>query len=246
MIMQEKEKDTTKIRPLSRSVTLASIGFFLLLCLVLSVATYRIYTTTMYSRFQSELTSVVNYLETNIDYDDMSECARTYVETEKYKECQVFFDTMIDHYTDIHYIYIMQVLDPDAPINIRSICSANSTYEKENEPENVLSLGDGGEGWYSADTARRFKEILEGNQDVFFLNPSSWGVDYTLARPMVNSAGEHFALLCADISADELNRAVYRNIYINIAVIILAGILYTALLLWWMRSNVIRPIKLLE
>lgn len=110
----------------------------------------------------------------------------------------------------------------------------------------VIHLGDGGEGWYDVDTARTFKKILEGEEDVFFLNPSVWGVDYTLARPLIDSTGEHYGLLCADISVDELNTVVYRNIYINISVIIVAGILFIILLLLWMRANVTMPLKLVE
>lgn len=105
--MRDNSEMKTKIRPLNRSVTIVCVAFFALLCVVLSVATYRIYTTTMYDRFQKQLKSIVTYIEGHIDNDDMAECARTYVESEKYKEFQTFFDDMIDRYTDVHYLYIM-------------------------------------------------------------------------------------------------------------------------------------------
>lgn len=235
-----------KIRSLNRSVTVVCISFFAVLCIVLSAATWKIYTATMYERYQKQMVSVLDYVQAHIDTEDMAVCARTYEESETYRQFQAFFDDMIDHYSDVHFLYIMQALDPEAPIKVREICAANSTYEKENEPDMVLHLGDGEESWYDTETAREIRAIQDGAEDVFFLNPSEWGVDYTLARPLIDAAGWHYAILCVDVSVDELNHALYRNIYINIAVIILAGILFTALLIYWMRRSVIRPLKQLE
>ena len=101
-------------RPLSRSVTIVCALFIGLLCVVLSVATYRLYTTSMYTRYQKQMASIVTYIESHFDHDDMSECAKTYVESETYKEFQKFFDDFIDHYDDVHYLYIMQIVEPDA------------------------------------------------------------------------------------------------------------------------------------
>lgn len=232
--------------PLNRSITIVCALFIGLLCVVVSVVTYRLYTTSMYDRYQKQLASIVTYIEGHIDHDDMTECAETFVESEKYRQFQEFFDNYYDLYADVHYLYIMKVVDPDDPIGIYVISSANSTYDKENEPENVLHLGDGDEEWYDKETAQRFREILQGDDDVYYVNPSAWGVDYTLARPLVNSKGEHYGLLCADVSIDEINANVYRNVYITIAMIVLPGILFIVLLILWMRANVTAPLKRLE
>ena len=116
------------MRPLRRSMTLACLVFFILLILLSSLVTYRMYTSSMYERYQKQMASILDYVEAHIDNDDMAECARTYVESEKYRQFQEFFDDFIDHYEDVHYLYIMQIIDPDAPINVREICAANSTY----------------------------------------------------------------------------------------------------------------------
>ena len=234
------------MRPLSKSITIVGAVFFAFLSIVVSVATYNIFTSTMFGRYQKQMASVLNYVESHIDHDDMAQCAATYVESDKYKEFQAFFDDLIDHYEDVHYLYIMQVLDTDDPVKIREICAANSTYEKENEPDMVLHLGDGEEGWFDAETTEKLREILKGNEDVYFMQPSAWGVDYTLARPLVNSAGQHYGILCADVSVDELNTVVYRNIYIIIGVIFVCGSFFIVSLLYWLNVSVVRPIKLLE
>lgn len=234
------------MRPLNRSIFLACVIFFLLLSLVLSWATYHIYATAMYGRYQKQMASILDYVEAHIDNDDMAECAKTYVESDTYKEFQAFFDELIDHYKDVHYLYIMQVLPAGSPAEIVEICAANSTYEKLYDPDMVMHLGDAEEGWYTAETAQEFRNILEGDQDAFVLNQSEWGIDYTLARPLINSAGEHYGLLCADVSVDELNTVVYRNININITIIIASAVLFTVLLLIWIHYTVISPIKRLE
>ena len=125
-----------KMHSLSRSITIVCVTFLAALCAVLSVVTWNIYTNTLFERYRSQMASIIDYVGSYIDVDDMAQCAATYEESEKYKETQAFFDHFVDYYRDLHYLYIIQALDPEAPINIREICAANSTYEKENEPEN--------------------------------------------------------------------------------------------------------------
>ena len=235
-----------RFHPLRRSVFFACVLFFLTLSLLLSVVTYRLYTDSMYSRYRQELTSVANFLETQIDNDDMAECARTYVASEKHQKTQEFLDNFIDQYTDLHYVYLMQVLPADAPVQIKVIITANSTWEKENAPEDVVYLGDGEADWYSPAECQKFREVKEGKEDAFFENESSWGIDYTLSRPMFSSDGECYGLLCLDIALEELNQEIYRNIYINIGLIFGSAIVFILLLLLWMRHNVTGPLRALE
>ena len=234
------------IRPLRRSITIVCVIFIILLSVVLSVTTYRIYTRTMYERYQKQMASILDYVESHIDKDDMAVCARTYEESEKYRVFQRFFDDLIDHYSDVHYLYIQQTLEPGTPLRTREICAANSTWEKENDPDQVMHLGDAGEGWFDPAIEDRFYEIQMGTEDVYLVNPSTWGIDYTLGRPLVSSAGDHFGVLCVDVAIDDLNAVVYRNIYINIAVIVVSGLAFIIALLLWMRSNVIKPIRSLQ
>ena len=233
------------MRSLSKSITVACIAFIMIMCAVLSYATYRIYTKSMYDRYRKQMASIVDYVEAHIDKDDMAECARTYEESDTYREFQAFFDDLIDHYSDVHYLYVMQATGDDR-IPIRELCAANSTYEKENEPDMVLHLGDGEEDWFDAETAQKIWEIQQGDEDVYFVQPSEWGVDYTLARPLVDSEGNHYGLVCVDVSIDQLKATVNRNIYISIALIVAMGLLFTVLLLLWMRRNVTGPVRALE
>lgn len=234
-----------KIRPLNRSITLVCVLFFALLSIVLSVTTYKLYTRTMLNRYQKQMSSVLSYVDKHIDHDDMSTCAQTNVESTTYKKFQAFLDNLVDNYADVHYIYIMRILESGDTPRAREICSANSSYEKEHEPELVLRLGDVEEG-LSPQTEERFYEIQMGDDDVYLKNPSKWGIDYTLARPLVDSKGTHYGMLCVDVAIDDLDDQAYKDVYIHIAVIVAAGLVFTALLLLWMRLNVTNPIKELE
>ena len=234
------------MRSISKSITIACIAFIMIMCAVLSYATYKIYTRSMYDRYKAQMKSIVDYVESHIDIDDMSECSKTYVQSEKYKEAQVFFDDMVDNYEDMHYLYIMQMKGPEEKIRCREIITGNTTYEKENEPDMLLYLGDGEEDWYDDETADEILEIQNGDEDVYFLNPSEWGIDYTLARPLIDSEGNHFAVLCVDVSIDQIKATVNRNIYINIALIAVMGLLFTGMMLMWMNRNVTGPVKELE
>ena len=258
------EKKSAVKYPLNRSIIIVSVIFILLLGIVISAATITVYRTSIYARYEKQMESILNYVEAHIDHDDMAECAETFVKSEKYEAFQAFLDTFIDTYADnafkndpeadwkykdVHYIYIMKVADVGDPYEIYEVCTANSTYEKENDPDSVLTLGDHPEdldGWYEEDARKQFRAILKGSRDVFLTNDSEWGVDYTLARPLVNSQGTHYGILCVDVSKDQLIETVTKTVIINIALVVGLGVLFIALLLVWMRMNVTKPLHDLE
>ncbi|MBQ6504181.1 MAG: diguanylate cyclase [Flexilinea sp.] len=237
---------TKRTYPLSRSITIACLVFFVLLTAVMAYGTYRIYKNTMYARYREEMVSIVNYIESFIDHDDMSQCAETYIPSEKHAEIQALFDNFVDYYNDVHYLYIVRATDPDDPAKLRSVCSANSSYEKEYEPDNLVYIGDGGEDWYPEKTVQTIRDIQAGSEDVFFDDPSEWGNDYSLGRPLVDSAGKHYGVLCVDVSIDELQHMITRYTRVTVVVIMAMGILFIVLLLVWMRGYVIDPLHKLE
>nr|MCR5358114.1 GGDEF domain-containing protein [Lachnospiraceae bacterium] len=89
-------------------------------------------------------------------------------------------------------------------------------------------------------------DIQNGDKDVYFIEKTKWGTDYTLARPLIDSNGVHYGVLCVDISLDELQNTLNKSFYINIGLIILLGAAFMAILLFWMRRHVVIPIKALE
>lgn len=233
-------------KSLQKSVVIVCALFIMLLSILVSAITYFMYMKTLYMRYQKEMLAIISYTESYIDDDDLNECSKTLVESEKYKELRVMMDHFIDYYTDIHYLYIIKVLDPKAAANVMSICSANSTYEKENEPDMVISLGDTPEGYYTEEVAQEILDIQNGDEVVFFKDVTEWGIDYTAAKPLVDSAGNHYGVLCVDISMDDLNNDIHGNTAANITIILFLGAVFIAMLLAWMRINITNPIHKLE
>ena len=234
------------IRPLRRSISTICALFFLALSLVLSIVTYILYSSSMYKRYENELTSVADFLETQIDNDDMAECARTNVESATYRATQAFFDSFIDKFDNVHSIYLMELSDPGDPVQVRVICSANSSWKKEHEPENVLHLGDGEPDWYNPNTIQKFRNTLKKNQTAFFRTESTLGIAYSFVKPMFGSNGDCYGLLCVNLPLTDLNEGVYRDICINITIIILSAVFFILLMLLWMRKNVTDPLLALE
>ena len=265
-------------RPINRSIIMVCALFILLLCNISCSFTYftyrknyKVYTRRMYDkyvddmydRYESELESVVSYADSLIDHDDMCNCSKTLIESERYKKTQEDFNNLLETFHDIHFVYLMKVyeeyeVDPDNPVELIVIVTANTEEDKLYEED--LHLGDGEADWYPKEVAAEFRRILKGHKDVYYENESEWGVDYTLARPVKDSNGEYYGLLCADISIDEINsaiaelnktidstrHAVYRSIVTTILSIVIPGLLFMTLLVLWMRKNVITPIKQLE
>ena len=238
------EKKARKRLSVNFSVVVGSFVFILVLCGILSVVSYSISRNTLYTRYRAQMESIVTTAQSYVDDDDMEQCSTTYVATEKYNETKKFFDNFVTHYSDLHYLYILKTTDETDPAGIRAICSASP----EDEPiEEQLFLGDGDEGWYEDDVVQKFREIQAGDKDVFFIEDSEWGRDYTLARPLINkNTGNHYAVLCVDVSVKTINEAITEIVLISLGSIVGIGLIFTALLIVWMYFNVVRPLRLLQ
>ena len=241
--------DKPKLRQritLNISITIGCFIFIFALCAILSGVSYNISSNTLYTRYKAQMKSIVDVAESYIDHDDMSECAETYVESAKYQETQAYFDQFVTHYADLHYLYVLKVTPEDDPVPIRAVCSASTEQEKAEDPDSCLHLGDGEVGWYSEAVIKKFREITDGTEDVFFFEDSDWGRDYTLARPLIDSNGKHYAVLCVDIAVSTINNAINRIVWITVATILGIGILFSILLMIYMYFAVVKPLRKLQ
>ena len=83
---------------------IGTVLFILLLCAVLSAAHYQGYRRMMYSQYEARIADILRYIEADIDADDLAECIRTGVESEKFHAIRKLLDSFKER-TDIHYIY---------------------------------------------------------------------------------------------------------------------------------------------
>ncbi len=229
--------------PLAVGVIIGCILFVVTLSGLSSYFSYNLSKRTLYSRYQAQMTSIVDLIDGYIDHDDMYECVQSNTESEKYKETQKIFDTFAERYTDLHYIYICRPVD-DAR-GVLSVVSGNTPDEYEADED--VHLGDGGEDWYTAKAVQQIKDIYAQDEDVFFFEDSElWGRDYTLARPVKNSLGQKYGLLCVDISVEAIDKALNSVVLYSLSLILGVGLLFTVALIVWMYIFILRPIRKLQ
>ena len=242
--MEEVVKKKRKHLSLAVSITIGSTFFVLLLTTILSIVSYNVSKNVLYSRYQAQMTSIVDLAESFVDHDDMAACARAGAgsETTRYYETQAAFDKFAENYSDLHYLYILVPVD-DARGAI-AICSANTQEEYAEGIE--VKLGDGEEGWYEDDVINQLKAIYAGDKDVFFVEKSVWGNDYTLARPVSDSSGVKYGLLCVDVSVDTIDQTLRRVVWFDVGLILGIGALFIIIVILWLYFFMVRPIRVLQ
>ncbi len=231
-------------KPLRRSILIGCSVFILFLCLVLSILTYRTYTRSLYHSYEERMTDIINYVESHIDIEDLSECVSTGVESEKYYELMGFMDGIMEDF-DIHYLYILCPVESDGVPVMMNILSADTAYGREFEPDglrlNSLMPDD-----YELKDILLYKDAMKNDGITFFKNVSIWGYDYTGLKNLVDSKGNCFGALCVDVSVYELQRAIQTYTVINVILIVVLGVLFIAFFLVWMNRNITEPITRLE
>lgn len=230
-------------RPLKRSIFIGCSVFFILLCLILSIFTYRTYTRSLYQSYNERMTDILNYVDAHIDKEDLYECVQTKVESEKFIELGHFMDDVMEDF-DIHFLYIVYPVSADPPLMI-NIFSADTKEGRENDPDGYylgMELYDD----YESKDMLLYLDAIDNPGITFFKNFSIWGHDYTGLLPLTNSKGEVFAALCVDIEVSELENDIRTYTFVNVVLIVILGILFIGLFLAWLRLNVTDPISKLE
>ena len=230
-------------RPLKRSMFIGCSVFIALMCLVLSVLAYRTFTRSLYKSYNDRMIDIIEYVRSHIDDDDLAECVRTYVDSEKFKALGSFMDGIMEDF-DIHYLYIVLPVSGDPPHMI-SIFSADTAYGRETDPDGYY-LGLNIDDDFELVDIQRYLKAMESDDFYFFKNFSVWGYDYTGSYALRDSSGEKYALLCVDIEVSELEKEIRDYTIINVVLIIVLGALFIILFLIWMTRNITDPISKLE
>ena len=237
-----------KIRPLNRSITFACVVFILALSVIISLVDYTAFYWGLYERNRFYLTDLLNYIERNIDKDDLAECARTATPSEKYEQLQVFLDTIADNY-NIDYVYILKPLNKSERDNCFIIINGITKEEYENSYDELYFLGDVPTDSFPVSTMLSFFEAMENPDEISFdqdEEATEWGYDYTGMLPLKTSNGEVFALLCVDISVSEIRKTIFAHMILVLALIVGIGFAFCLIFIFWSRKSITRPVEALE
>ncbi len=231
-------------RPLKLSILVGCCMFLAALCIILSYATYMAFSHSLYNVCQQRLDDIIGYVESHIDKDDLSECSRTGVESEKYKELMAFMDNICDNF-GIHYLYICMPVYENDHYGMKNVLSADTTYNRQYNPDG-LYLGYVTEDEYSEEEVKNFLSYVDNDDIIYVKNFSDWGYDYTAMKMLVDSKGNRFGFLCVDLDVEELNRWINTFMVMVLCITVILGVVFIAIFLMWVNTNVTDPISKLK
>lgn len=229
-------------KSIKRSVLIGCTIFVVLLCLAFSLLSYGIFSSSLYHRYDAELESIVNYVESNVDADDLQQCVKSGKHSAKYDQLQQFLNGMIDEF-ETEYLYIVIPIDDETGTMMNVISATSEAERAAGEVDRpLLETTDA----YSRETIQLYLKAWNTPGISYFEESSEWGAYYTACKPLVASDGEIVALNCADIPINELHEQVRNEVMMGVGLAIVLGLLFGALLIWWLQRNVTGPISELE
>ena len=209
------------------------------MCILFSAQAYYTYSKTLYSRYDEKLSTLLDHITKRIDLDDLYQCVITGEKSEKYHQVQETLNSLVDEFK-LFYLYAAFVRDK----LMVNICSATSEAERARGEQDMelLETSDA----YPEEELNKFSTAIAEDEITFFEETSEWGAAYTACKPLINSTGVHYGLLCADISIEALRNTLHKSVLYSILLTLGTGILFASILIFWLRRNVTGPIIALE
>ena len=150
-------------RPMQKTMVRGCLLFIVLLCLMLCVQSYLLFSNALYSSNESKVREVVEYVEKNTDIDDLSDCIKSKTTSAKYDKLQTFVNHIVDEF-NLSNLYIV-IPEPDRGQMI-SVLSATGEKSKTEgtKDEPLLKVSDA----YDKDQLENYKAAMFGNGITFF------------------------------------------------------------------------------
>ncbi|MBQ9305650.1 GGDEF domain-containing protein [Butyrivibrio sp.] len=200
----------------------------------------------MINRYQNYAGDAINFLCRCIDVDDLEECMRTGVKSEKYEELQLLANNFKETH-DLYFIYIIEPLKADPPDNMMDVFAAYTSWGKADGTDGLTDLGNYTGDAYPREVALQYMQRMDNDTKVtYFRNDTDFGRIYTAIRPLINSKGEPIAVICGDILIDDIYNAAYTYAITTFIVALVAGFLIIMALNHWYNRRLVHPIKNLE
>ena len=233
----------TKRNPLAKRMTAFCVLFSVLFALCMGVMSFFVYEMDMLNRYHAYTADILNYVARSIDGDDLLQCMKTGVKSEKYIALQKLTNDLKETHT-LEFLYIIQPISENPPDNMMDVLAAYTQKGKEDGTDGLTDLGKYTGDLYPPDVARHYLARMDHNPEVsFFLNDTSFGNIYTAIRPIFDSKGEPIAVLCADVLIDEIDAGRYRYIEMSALVALVAGAGLSLMMSQWLKKRVAHPIQ---
>ena len=234
-------------KSLGRSLLLGCVLSVLCICLMMGAVGFMTYYRGMIERYQVYLSDLLNTTALSVDGDDLARCIETGEKSENFEETQQILNRIKENY-DIHYIYMVRPLNTEQTDNMMDVMAGITAQEKaENEAFYSVTLGGLTGDYYTPEVAGNYLKGMQKEDVSFFsTDTTEFGRDFTGMLPIRDSAGQPVALLCVDISMNEIRRVWIQYVLTLIGAIILLSALAMTIMYSWLKKRVILPVQRLK
>ncbi|MBQ1547961.1 MAG: GGDEF domain-containing protein [Lachnospiraceae bacterium] len=233
--------------PIRHSITIASVTFIATLAIILTVVNYNSFKSAFYDDYKSYIDEILSLSISQIDHGELKHCVDTKEETDEFFRMRDYMDNLMEC-MEIDALYVLSpCTDENGRKTFMSVISAEDNYNRYEDTEGNLWLGYVlSEDEYDDDTINNLYGMMEDEETKYFVETTEWGTDYTGVRPLLDSSGECYALLCVDIEVSEIDKIVKRNAMKNMVIIALVGLLYTIFFITMTNKYVSNPLMKLQ
>lgn len=231
-----------KRKKLGRKMTAICGAFVLILSVTLGVLGIFTYYESVREQYEQYVYTIIKIAGSHIDNADMEQCMETGNRTGNYMRTQAQLDNIKSH-SDVEYLYVIQPLHTGERDNARYVWSAVTEEQKETDGE-INSLGDLSEEDFDSGMAERFMEVMAGEDEVtYYANRTEkYGYMLTGMYPLRNRDNRSIALVCADISMDEIYHDINQYIVFVLCGTLLVGVIFLLVLLRLVNKSVVSPV----
>ena len=236
------EKNIKNKKKLSRKMTAICVVFVLVLSVTLGLLGVYTYRENVTKRYEQYAETVLRLADSYIDVGDMIWCIETGYKTEPYDWTQMQLNN-IKYRSNVEYLYVIQPLSTAEIDNAMYVWNAVTPEELETYQE-INSLGDlSGEG-FTGKMAEAFMTAIGGEDEITFYanNTADFGYMLTGMYPLRDVDGQARALVCVDISMNQISQDIMQYILFVLCGTLLVGAVFLIVLLRLVNKSVVSPV----
>lgn len=230
-----------KRKKLSRKMTTICGIFVLILSTTLGLLGVYTYYKNVRKRYEQYVETLIKIADSYIDIEDMEQCIEDGNKTENYGQTQIDLDN-IKNCSDVEYLYVIKPLNTAETDNAMYIWNAMTEEEKEGNEE-IDSLGDLSKEGFTKEMAEEFMAAMDDEDHVHYYsnNTEDFGYMLTGMYPLQTKEGRAIALVCVDISMDQIYQNIKEYILFVLGGTVLIGVIFLLVLLRLVNQSVVFP-----
>lgn len=228
-------------KKLSRKMTVLCGVFVLVLSITLGLLGIYTYYVNVREQYEQYAETIIRIAGSYINIEDMTQCINTGNMTEDYKQTQMHLNNIKTH-SDVAYLYVIKPLNRGEVDNAVYVWSA--VTQEEQETFQTGSLGNWSGKDFTGKMAEFFWTAMAGEEEVSYCanNTAEYGYMLTGMYPLRGADGRTEALICADISMNEIFQDIYRYVLFVLCGTLIVGAVFLIVLLRLVNRSVVSPV----